>query len=593
MLFTTLYYFLYLKTLTNMATRKELAEKHSFLKETVFQLKVYGLTIQHAIRNRSSGISRFEDTGNLLSYPVVATSKSELWNKDDNAENWIMTAGKIQNLRLAASRINGVEIPAGELFSFWKYIGKPSKKNGYIVGREIREGCIVPSIGGGLCQLSNALYDAAVKAGFQIVERHRHSQVVKGSLAEQDRDATIKWNYLDLRFCSDEAFRIEIEMDAEYLYVRIRSKQKGNPLLNVQYVPEIPPSPLNDCYSCWNTDCYICNTKDKISNTGVTTYILDDRWPEYERYVNENVKDQDYILAPLSDSTLKLLGKESQKWKIAKGRKIYYQKEALKRLYSFHKNKGGNLFSWQLGADEPLVRSIIRKIPVETTHLVVAHNMLPFLYKYFALGGRTYDILMTRSSIRKLQAHLDVAFNRYKDSPTLCDFRAPERIMLLEDKALAGVSKIITAHGKVATEFDGAIKLDWDLQPIQTKTGGKKILFPASLLARKGAYEIRRLAEELNIQFVVHGKAVEYPDFLSCEYTQGDIFDNIGLVVLPAYVENRPQLILKAISLGIPVIITEACGISPQENVIIVPTGDYETLKKRVEEMCHLLDIYN
>lgn len=209
MLFTTLYYFLYLKTLTNMATHKELAEKHSFLKETIFHLKVYGLTIQHSMRNRNAGISRFVDEGNLLSHPLVATSKSELWNKDDNAENWIMTAGKIQNLRLAASRINGVEIPSGELFSFWKYVGKPSKKNGYIVGREIREGCIVPSIGGGLCQLSNALYDAAVKAGFQIVERHRHSPVVKGSLAEQDRDATIKWNYLDLRFCSDEAFRIE------------------------------------------------------------------------------------------------------------------------------------------------------------------------------------------------------------------------------------------------------------------------------------------------------------------------------------------------------------------------------------------------
>ena len=67
------------------------------------------------------------------------------------------------------------------------------------MGRELREGCLVPSIGGGLCQLSNALYDAALRAGLQVVERHRHTQVVPGSLAESDRDATVFWNYRDLR----------------------------------------------------------------------------------------------------------------------------------------------------------------------------------------------------------------------------------------------------------------------------------------------------------------------------------------------------------------------------------------------------------
>ena len=63
--------------------------------------------------------------------------------------------------------------------------------NGFVAGRELREGCMVSSIGGGLCQLSNALYAAALEAGCEIVERHAHSKVVPGSLAERGLDATV------------------------------------------------------------------------------------------------------------------------------------------------------------------------------------------------------------------------------------------------------------------------------------------------------------------------------------------------------------------------------------------------------------------
>ena len=77
---------------------------------------------------------------------------------------------------------------------------------GFVKGRELREGCIIPNVGGGLCQVSNALYDAALQAGHEIVERHAHTQVIAGSLAEQGRDATVFWNYVDLRFRSERPF---------------------------------------------------------------------------------------------------------------------------------------------------------------------------------------------------------------------------------------------------------------------------------------------------------------------------------------------------------------------------------------------------
>ena len=101
-----------------------------------------------------------------------------------------------------------------------------SRLKGYVDGRELREGCIIPNVGGGLCQISNALYDAALKANFEIIERHAHSQIIAGSLAEQGRDATVFWNYVDLRFRSANAFRIEAKLGKDHLSRKIQKRKQ-------------------------------------------------------------------------------------------------------------------------------------------------------------------------------------------------------------------------------------------------------------------------------------------------------------------------------------------------------------------------------
>ena len=67
-----------------------------------------------------------------------------------------------------------------------------------MAGRELREGCIIPVVGGGLCQFECALTYAALSAGFEIIERHAHTQVIPLT-REVARDATVFWNYVDLR----------------------------------------------------------------------------------------------------------------------------------------------------------------------------------------------------------------------------------------------------------------------------------------------------------------------------------------------------------------------------------------------------------
>lgn len=197
------------------------------LQASIFRVKVTLLQTKRCAENLfDKNLARLSLQFELEDQPVIAESKTILWTEKDEREKFLL-AGKIHNLRLAVKKLNGLEVSAGKTFSFWKHIGKTNRRKGYVAGRELREGCIIPNVGGGLCQLSNALYDAALKANFEIVERHAHTQIVKGSLAEQGRDATVFWNYVDLRFKSANAFRIEAKLDAEHLIVRFKSSRKN------------------------------------------------------------------------------------------------------------------------------------------------------------------------------------------------------------------------------------------------------------------------------------------------------------------------------------------------------------------------------
>ena len=53
-------------------------------------------------------------------------------------------------------------------------------------------------IGGGICQVSTTLFNAAVKADMEIVERHNHSLTV--SYVDKGKDATVDWGHQDFRF---------------------------------------------------------------------------------------------------------------------------------------------------------------------------------------------------------------------------------------------------------------------------------------------------------------------------------------------------------------------------------------------------------
>lgn len=132
----------------------------------------------------------------------LGTYPTSLENKEENT---------IYNIRLASEVINGILIKPQEIFSFNKYIGPAEKADGYKESTIIANGLFVNGYGGGICQISSTLYNAALLANLTIVERYNHS--VYGEATKYvplGQDAAIFYGFKDLRFKNNSDHMIVI-----------------------------------------------------------------------------------------------------------------------------------------------------------------------------------------------------------------------------------------------------------------------------------------------------------------------------------------------------------------------------------------------
>lgn len=564
----------------------------------IFRGKASLLQLKRGFQNRfDKDLHKFSQTKTIPSLSVLGESKTPLWTEKDPGEQFLQ-AGKIQNLRMAIQSLNGLQIPANEVFSFWKHVGKTTRRKGFVNGRELREGCIIPNIGGGLCQLSNALYDAALKANFEIIERHAHTQVVAGSLAEKGRDATVFWNYVDLRFKSPTAFHLHAELDADNLTVQFYSeKQEIKKLINISRIQEknLKPAEIGSCATCGVNDCFRVVKPDKnVHDFGKTAYLVDEYSPELDKYLQQNKQDKDILLLPLDGKRFK---KSNYAW-TTEGFKQTNQSFLVTVIRSYKSRKlasqGASRQLNLLAMYEKLADDYAKKLSYDCLHLVIQQNLLPFLWKKGHLGGRTFDVLMTALPIRDLQKRLDFAKSLHRESKTLGDFRADEKFVEAEMKALQHANKIITPHTEIASLFpEKAILLDWEMpkikdQKLKVKNQKTTIVFPASTVGRKGAYELRKALKGLNVKLVTFGTNIESEDFWNgFDVEKGnaqDWLEKADLVVFPAFVEHKPRRILQAVSQGIPVIASKACGVENVKGVETVDVGDVKDLRLKIEK---------
>lgn len=117
-------------------------------------------------------------------------------------ETWFSgTTNRIHNVQLVSKLIDKALIPPGEVFSFNKTTGERTSEKGFLVAPVIINGELETGLGGGICQVSTTVFNAAFEAGLDIVSRTNHALYI--SHYPLGRDATVNWPSTDLKFEND------------------------------------------------------------------------------------------------------------------------------------------------------------------------------------------------------------------------------------------------------------------------------------------------------------------------------------------------------------------------------------------------------
>jgi len=175
------------------------------------------------------------------------------------------------NVKKAAKTLNGVVVADGEQFSFNETVGKRSERNGYKNAKIIVDGNFVDGVGGGVCQVSTTLYNAALLSGLKISEYHPHSLAV--SYVESSFDAMVSYGLCDLRFINNTGAPIYIKAFTadDRVYFVIYGKKLDCEYSRESVVTKITPAKIEKTFSsALDENEYIIKTapKDGVESQG-------------------------------------------------------------------------------------------------------------------------------------------------------------------------------------------------------------------------------------------------------------------------------------------------------------------------------------
>jgi len=134
----------------------------------------------------------FELTGEAIMPEVTVAQLKEKVALRSSVNTPVSTSSpenRNNNIRVSLARMNGMILKPGENFSFNKVVGPRTLKDGFFEALEQVYGDLVTGVGGGVCQSSTTLYQAALTAGLTITKRSIHSDKV--SYSDLGQDATV------------------------------------------------------------------------------------------------------------------------------------------------------------------------------------------------------------------------------------------------------------------------------------------------------------------------------------------------------------------------------------------------------------------
>jgi hypothetical protein len=563
---------------------RDTASHPDWLARTSFFVRSKGLQVQRSAANawHRAPVLR---AGAAADFPhVLSESVVPLYTGGDPRERPLVL-GKIQNLRVACSRIHHRVLHAGVVFSLWRQVGPPWRSRGFVRGREVREGCVIPTFGGGLCQLSGSLLEAARALDLELLEHHRHTLQPAGVPRDSLRDATLFWNYVDLRFRSSIPLLVESYLTDISLVVRFRGKQPRQASVQVAGVRSQElrrPEHLKSCFTCGKTECAL--HKPATVMPAKTAFVMDACQPEFTELLRNQIRDTDQLLVPFLARNDFSSFSEGGRYAVESPRCFGLLRSLTLRWTVF---RGATVAQAHFELAGVMARFAAQRIGYDVEHLCVAQSLLPHLWRSGVLGGRTFDVFAERLPVAELERQLDAAAQLYPQSGTLAEFRAPRWFAQAEQEALKAARTVFTPHSQLAAVFDRSVRLRWQAAPPGNGHHGPRdmLVFLGPTLARKGAYAVREAVKKTGLTLAVAGAELEGPDFWhGMRVVRVDPqelrWERVHTVVQPALIEYWPRQLLCAHAARANLVISPMCGLEEDHGAGIyhVPFGEADAL---------------
>ncbi|MDD6879366.1 MAG: VanW family protein [bacterium] len=144
--------------------------------------------------------------------PYIVKSHSSVLVRKLYGVDIKLQKNKVTNIELACKKVNYIIVHPGEIFSFWKVIGKPTYKKGYKDGLVISKGGFISGVGGGLCQMANMIHYLILNSPLEVLELHHHSDALFPDERRRvpfGTGTSILYNHVDYRFKNTTDFDIQ------------------------------------------------------------------------------------------------------------------------------------------------------------------------------------------------------------------------------------------------------------------------------------------------------------------------------------------------------------------------------------------------
>lgn len=294
------------------------------------------------------------------------------------------------------------------------------------------------------------------------------------------------------------------------------------------------------------------------------SYVLDDVWPEYASMVASSVRADDQVIAPAFFDRYDWPGAVERRARTA----TLARHLAMRRVA---RARGGVRQHAYLRHDRALARALADRIDYRAGHLVVAQSWLPWLDEIGALGGRTFDVMMSRYPMADIHMMLDRVAAETGGSATIADFRADPALVARESALLERARAIITPHHGIAALFGmRTALLAWHRPAATPRRTGMRTAFLGPTITRQRPHIVRKLAESLEEPLIVFGRMLDEADVwkgLPIERRDFglDWLDDIGAILHPASFTAQPRRLLEAIASGVRVVTTPGSGLDPAD----------------------------